>query len=80
MPENVNKATEGYVAIAKKHGLDPAQMAISFTLSRPFVTSTIIGATSLEQLTTNIDAINVKLTDEVLEEIETVNRQYPIPF
>lgn len=80
MTETVHKATESYLAIAQKHGLDPAQMAISFTLTRPFVTSTIIGATSLEQLTTNIDAINVKLTDEVLDEIETVNRQYPIPF
>ena len=80
MTEMVEKATEGYVAIAKKHNIDPSQMAISFTLSQPFVASTIIGATSVDQLKIDIGAIDVKLTDEILEEIGTVYRQYPIPF
>ena len=80
MTEAAEKATEGYVAIAKKHNLDPSQMAISFTLAQPFVASSIIGATSVDQLKTNIGAIDVKLSDEVLKEINSVYRQYPIPF
>ncbi len=80
LTEAAEKATQSYVAIAKKHNLDPSQMAISFTLAQPFVASTIIGATSVDQLKIDIGAIDVKLSDEVLKEIETVYRQYPIPF
>ncbi|MCX4028293.1 NADP(H)-dependent aldo-keto reductase [Endozoicomonas sp. SM1973] len=73
------KATEQYVAIAKQHNLDPAQMALAFVSSRPFVTSNIIGATSMEQLKANIASINLTLADEVLEEIEAVHTEQPNP-
>ncbi|MDE1462768.1 NADP(H)-dependent aldo-keto reductase [Spartinivicinus poritis] len=73
------KATEQYVAIAKRHHLDPAQMALAFVSSRPFVTSNIIGATSMEQLKANIDSINLELSEEVLEEIEAVHTEQPNP-
>jgi aryl-alcohol dehydrogenase-like predicted oxidoreductase len=79
-PPNAQPAIEAYVALAKKHGLDPAQMAISFVLSREFVTSAIIGATSMEQLKTDIGSIDVKLSEEVLEEIEKIHTQYPNPI
>ncbi len=69
-----------YVALARKHGLDPAQMAIAFCLSRPFMTSVIIGATSLEQLRTNIGAIEVELSEEVLGGIQEIYRKYPKPL
>lgn len=69
-----------YVAIARKHGIDPAQMAIAFCNQRPFVTSSIIGATSIEQLSTNLDAADLELGDEVLEEIHKVYRLHPIPY
>ena len=59
-------AIAAYVELAKKHGVDPGQMALAFVNSRDFVTSTIIGATNLEQLKSNIDSIDVKLSDEVL--------------
>jgi aryl-alcohol dehydrogenase-like predicted oxidoreductase len=69
-----------YLAIADRHGLDPAQMAIAFCNQRPFVTSSIIGATNLEQLANNIAAAELELGDEVLEDIHTVYRRYPIPY
>lgn len=73
-------AVKAYMDVAKKHGLDTCQMALAFVNSRPFTTSTIIGATNMEQLRMNIDSINLELPDEVLEDIETVRRHYPVPY
>lgn len=75
----VERATQRYVALAQQHGLDPAQMALAFVNSRPFVTANIIGATSLAQLKANIDSIDVKLTQEVLDGIEAIHRDQPNP-
>lgn len=69
-----------YLDVARKHGLDPAQMALAFCLTRPFLTSVIIGATSMEQLKTCIDAKNVVLDEAVLEDIAQVHRRHPIPL
>lgn len=71
---------EAYLDIATRHGLDPAQMALAFCNQRPFVTSSIIGATSIEQLAVNIAAADLELDKEVLEDIHCVYRRYPIPF
>ena len=71
---------DAYVAIARKHALDPAQMAIAFCNRRPFVASSIIGATSVEQLAINLGAAEVRLTHEVLEDIQAVYRRHPIPY
>ncbi|WP_397451439.1 NADP(H)-dependent aldo-keto reductase [Pseudomonas sp. NA-150] len=68
-----------YVALAHEHGLDPAQMALAFVTSRPFVTSNIIGATSLEQLDSNIASFELKLSDEVLEGIAAIQKDQPNP-
>lgn len=73
------KATEKYVFLAKQHGLDPAQMALAFVNSRPFLTSTIIGATSMHQLKSNIASIGVDLPEEVLQGIEDIHTQIPNP-
>lgn len=72
-------AINAYVELARKHGLDPSQLALAFVKSRPFVTSTIIGATNLEQLKTDIDAFDVVLTPEVLEGIAAIHKQQPNP-
>ncbi len=72
-------ATKSYLEVAKRHNLDPAQMAIAFVNQQPFVTSNIIGATSREQLKTNIGAINVKLSEEALKDIEAVHKENPNP-
>ena len=73
------KAAESYVGIAKKHGLDPAQMALAFVNSRPFLTSNIIGATNLEQLEANIKSVDLELSPEILKEIELAHTRYPNP-
>jgi aryl-alcohol dehydrogenase-like predicted oxidoreductase len=73
------RATDEYCAIAERHGLDPAQMALAFVTSRPFVTSNIIGATTLEQLDSDIASTELTLGDEVLQEIEAVHTRYPNP-
>jgi aryl-alcohol dehydrogenase-like predicted oxidoreductase len=76
---NVNEAVAEYVKIARKYNLKPAQLALAFVQSRWFVTSTIIGATTLEQLQENIDSVNVSLTSEILAELDAVHTHYPNP-
>jgi len=72
-------ATRAYVELAGKHGLDPAQMALAFVSSRPFVTSNIIGATNMEQLKTNIESANLVLDKEILRDIEAIHTAQPNP-
>lgn len=72
-------ATAEYAGIADAAGLDMAQMALAYVIARPFVTSTIIGATTQQQLQSNIAAVNVTLTDEVVTAIEAVHDRYPNP-
>jgi aryl-alcohol dehydrogenase-like predicted oxidoreductase len=72
-------ASARYVALAYAHGLDPAQLALAYVNSRPFVTSTIIGATSLDQLRIDIGSVDVTLSEEVLAEIEAIHRAIPDP-
>ena len=77
--ESSAKATEKYAAIAKKYGLSLTQMALAFVNQQPFVTSNIIGATSIEQLSENIGSIDVVLSEEVLKEINMVHTLMPNP-
>lgn len=72
-------ASARYVAIAYAHGLDPAELALAFVNSRPFVTSTIIGATSLAQLKTDIGSARISLNEDALTAIEAVHREIPDP-
>lgn len=72
-------ATRAYVELAQEHHLDPGQMALAFVNQREFMTSNIIGATSLEQLKQNIASADVVLSDEVQKGIEAIHRQYLIP-
>jgi len=73
-------AVAAYVELAAEHGLDPAQMAIAFCLSRPFMTSVIVGATSTEQLRNALGALEISLSPEVLYGIEAIHRRYPRPI
>lgn len=73
------EATARYCEIAEKFNLAPAQMALAFVQMQPFVTSTIIGATSLEQLVENIESINIKLTPEIISAINEVHTAIPNP-
>lgn len=72
-------AAEAYVNLAREHDLDPATMALAYVNSRPFVTSNIIGATSLEQLKANIGSIDVRLPAAVEEGIEVIHQRYSNP-
>ncbi len=73
------EATARYCEIAKRFDLSPAQMSLAFVQMQPFVTSTIIGATTLEQLEENIESVNVKLTPEVISAINEVHSEIPNP-
>jgi len=75
-----NEAVKRYIAVANKHGLDVTQMALAFVNSRPFVTANIIGATSMEQLKSNIASIDIDLSNDVLEDIEAVYKDFSIPY
>jgi aryl-alcohol dehydrogenase-like predicted oxidoreductase len=77
--ERAERATAAYVAIAREHGLDPARMALAFVNRQRFVTSTLIGATTREQLETNLASIDVRLSDDVIQAIEAVHRAHPNP-
>lgn len=72
-------ATAEYEAVAKKHNLTPAQLALGWCKSRWFVASSIIGATTMEQLKENIDAFDTDLSQEVLEDIAAVFKRYRDP-
>lgn len=78
--EHSEAATAEYLDLAKRHGLDPAQMAIAFCRSRPFMTSTIIGATSTEQLKIALGAKDLVLSPQVLADIDAVYRRHPRPL
>jgi len=73
------EAFRSYVDLARTHGLDPAQLALKFCDARPFVTSTIIGATSMAQLKTNIDAFDLTWTDELEKAVEAIHLRHPNP-
>lgn len=72
-------ATEQYAQLAEQHGLTLTQLALAFIKQQFFVTSTIIGATSVEQLKENIDAFEVNLSEEILLGIEEIHRRQPNP-
>ncbi|WP_180035309.1 MULTISPECIES: NADP(H)-dependent aldo-keto reductase [unclassified Acinetobacter] len=72
-------ATEQYAQLAEQHGLTLTQLALAFIKQQFFVTSTIIGATNLDQLKENIDAFDVNLSEDILKGIEDIHRQQPNP-
>ena len=71
------QATKAYLELAQRHGLDPAQMALAFALSRPFTTSVIVGATSTAQLAKALGSVDVTLNAEILADIEAIHRRWP---
>ncbi len=73
------EATKKYLKIAEDNNITLAQMSLAFVTQQPFVTSNIIGATSLEQLKENIDSINISLSEEILKQINAVHTVIPNP-
>jgi len=76
---NLKNAVEEYYKISKKYNLNMSQMSLKFCEIQPFMTSVIIGATTMEQLKTNIESVNVNLSDDVIKEINKVQTIYPSP-
>ncbi|EGW54975.1 NADP(H)-dependent aldo-keto reductase [Candidatus Endoriftia persephonae] len=72
-------ATQAYVALAREHAVDPAQMALAWVTSRPFVTSNIIGATTLQQLEIDLASLQLKLSPELEAGIEAIHTRQPNP-
>ena len=73
------EATKQYLKIAEAHNMSLAQMSLAFVNQRPFITSNIIGATSLAQLEENINSIHVNISDELLADIKNVHANIPNP-
>lgn len=78
--DRVYNAVAAYLEIARRHGLDPSQMALSWCLTRPFKTIPIFGATTLRQLQIALGSVEVTLSDEILDEIATVHKAHPMPY
>ncbi len=76
---NLKNAVEEYYKISEKHNLDMSQMSLKFCELQHFMTSVIIGATTMEQLKTNIESVNVNLSDEIIKEINEIQKIYPNP-
>ena len=77
--KNGQLAINEYHKIALKHGLDFAQMSLKFCEMQHFMTSVIIGATTMDQLKSNIESVNIKLNDEIINNINEVQKIYPNP-
>ena len=77
--ESTIEAVRKYVALARDHGMSPTELSLAFVNTRPFVTSNIIGATKMDQLKENIKSIEIKLTDQVIEQIEEIHKSNPNP-
>ncbi|AZV77410.1 aldo/keto reductase [Parasedimentitalea marina] len=73
-------AVADYLDIAARHQLDPVQMALAWCGTRPFMASAIFGATTQAQLTHLLGAVDVRLSDEVLQEIDQAHRAHPMPY
>ena len=76
---NTTRAVDAYFEIAKKNNISFAQMSLKFCEIQPFVTSVIIGATTMDQLKTNIESVNINLSAEVINEINEIQKVYPNP-
>ncbi|WP_299918223.1 aldo/keto reductase [uncultured Roseobacter sp.] len=73
-------AVDAYLEIARKHGLDPTQMALAWCKTRPFMGSIIFGSTTMEQLEVCLGAIDLELDDAVITDIDAAHRQHPMPY
>ena len=78
--ETMWPAVEAYVGVARKHGLDPCQMALAWCGTRPFMASAIFGATRIEQLEIALASVELTLSDEVMADILGVYRAHPMPY
>jgi len=77
--ERIERAVRAYVELARRHGLDPAQMALAYVYARPFLASALVGATTMAQLRDDIAAAQLVLPSEVVAAIENIHRDHSNP-
>lgn len=77
--ERAEQAIRAYCDLAREHGLSPAQLALAWVNSRSFLTSNIIGATTMDQLRENIDSAQVELSGEVVKQLEELHQEFTYP-
>ncbi|MBD1157341.1 aldo/keto reductase [Pelagibacterales bacterium SAG-MED20] len=77
--QNARKAIDLYYEVAKKNNLSLTQISLKFLEIQPFLTSVIIGATTMEQLKTNVESVNIKLSEEIIKDINEIQKIYPNP-
>ena len=75
----MENAVEEYYKIAKKYNVNFAQMSLKFCEIQPFMTSVIIGATTMEQLKENIESVNINLNNELIKDLNDIQKIYPNP-
>ncbi len=80
LTDRVDAPLRAYLDLAREHGLDPVHLALAFCAQRPFMTSIIFGATTMDQLATALGAADITLSDEVLDGIAAIHRTFPIPM
>lgn len=73
-------AVDAYLQVAQDHGLDPVQMALAWCCTRPFMGSVIFGATTMDQLEQALGAADLTLSEEVMQALDMVHRQHPMPY
>lgn len=78
--DRVDNTIEAYLQVADHYGLDPVHMSLAFCRTRPFMCSSIFGATSLQQLERILGSVDVVLSDECLAAIDRTHRAHPLPF
>lgn len=78
--DHAQDAVRAYMDLAKRFDMDVCQMALAFVNGRSYVTSNIIGATTMEQLKTNIESVNIDLSDDLLREIKVIYKKYTRPY
>jgi aryl-alcohol dehydrogenase-like predicted oxidoreductase len=78
--ERAFAAVAAYLDVARRHGLDPAAMALAWVAQRPVPTIPIVGATSLDQLEVVLSATGLTLAPEILAELDAVHRAHPLPY
>jgi len=78
--EAVHQAVAAYVEVAKKHNMTASQLSLIWCNQFDWVTSTIIGATKMQQLKENLAAFEMPVSEDLLSDIDKVKRQYPIPY
>ena len=78
--DRVAGAVEAYLGVAREYGLDPVHMALAWSAQRPFVASSIFGATTVAQLEHALGALSLELSPEVLEALDTAHKAHPMPY